>query len=334
MGSSESNLRKKKYLTKEEIEVDVSRNIYLLPIFKKIKNSDGLLTTNELNTITYGLINPKIRKKIIQICGSKTDKLNLEDLCYFYSLLNTTSFEAKLNFLLDFIFIKKDKLPKEKYIHKVQKYFVGSSLLQSILLDPKLLEKSKQDRDTVYKFIVANKMEEIKKYPLYINENMGPSQDNEDDINSKDVLLLNSRTKTNYSREINPNMLDYFSGKKKQGINISNSLNIRPIKCNKYDYLKNEFEEYEKNNNGVFTISLFEEMLKEINVNQSIITIIGSYLTLKTKKSFFNFELLKEILLILIPEDNTNKENELIKGIFFFYKRIYIIPNKIGSFFN
>ena len=140
MGSSESNLRKKKYLTKEEIEVDVSRNIYLLPIFKKIKNSDGLLTTNELNTITYGLINPKIRKKIIQICGSKIDKLNLEDLCYFYSIINTTSYEAKLNFLLDFIFIKKDKLPKEKYIHKVQKYFVGSSLLQSILLDPKLLE--------------------------------------------------------------------------------------------------------------------------------------------------------------------------------------------------
>ena len=47
MGSSESTLRKKKYLTKEEIEVDVSKNIYLLPIFKKIKNSDGLLTTNE-----------------------------------------------------------------------------------------------------------------------------------------------------------------------------------------------------------------------------------------------------------------------------------------------
>ena len=242
MGSSESTLRKKKYLSKEEIEVDVSRNIFLLPIFKKIKNSDGLLTTNELNAITYGLINPKIRKKIIQICGSKTDKLNLEDLCYFYSLLNTTSYEAKLNFLLDFIFIKKDKLPKEKYIHKVQKYFIGSSLLQSILLDPKLLEKSKQDRDTVYKFIVSNKLEEIKKYPLYINENMGPSQDNEDDINSRDVLLLNSNTKANNSREINPNMLDYFSGKKRQGINISNSLNLRPIKLTMvfllYHYLK------------------------------------------------------------------------------------------------
>ena len=337
MGSSESTLRKKKYLTKEEIEVDVSRNIYLLPIFKKIKNSDGLLTTNELNSITYGLINPKIRKKIIQICGSKADKLNLEDLCYFYSLLNTSSYEAKLNFLLDFIFIKKDKLPKEKYIHKVKKYFVGSSFLQSILLDPKLLEKTKQDRNTVYKFIVANKLEDIKNYPLYINENMGPFQDNEDDINSKDVLLLNSNTKTNNSREINPNLLEYYSGKKRQGVNISNSLNIRPIKCNKYDYLKNEFEEYEKNNNGVFTISLFEEMLKEINVNQSIITIIGSYLTLKTKKSFFNFELFKEILTLLTREETNNfnlnekYKDSLADGLFtlFSYPNDYITKNAL-----
>ena len=97
-----------------------------------MKNSDGLYTTNELNLITYGLINSKTRKKIIQICGSKKDKLNLEDLCYFYSLLNTASYEAKLNFLLDFIFIKKEKLPKEKYIHKFQKYFNGSPTLKSM----------------------------------------------------------------------------------------------------------------------------------------------------------------------------------------------------------
>ena len=116
MGSSETTLRKKKYLTKEEIEVDVSRNIYLLPIFKKIKNSDGQLTTNELNTITYGLINPKIRKKIIQICGSKIDKLNLEDLCYFYSLLNTTLYDAKLNFLYkEYPRNNSNKFSNEKY---------------------------------------------------------------------------------------------------------------------------------------------------------------------------------------------------------------------------
>ena len=161
MGSNESSLRTKKYLTKEEIDNIISKNVNLLQIFKKMKNSDGLLTTNELNTITYGLINPKIRKKIIQICGSKNDKLNLDDLCYFYSILNTKSFEAKLNFLLDFIFIKNDKLPKEKYIHKVFKYFAKSPQLQKIFLDANILEKEKIERSTVYKFISSNKSGEL-----------------------------------------------------------------------------------------------------------------------------------------------------------------------------
>ena len=127
MGSNPSTLKKSQYLSKGEIDKIVSKNsINIVQSYKKLKNSDGLLTTNELNIITYGLINEKTRKKIIQVCGSKSDKLNFEDLCYLYALLNTTSLEAKLKFLLDFIFIKKNKLTNGKYIHKVKKYFKGS----------------------------------------------------------------------------------------------------------------------------------------------------------------------------------------------------------------
>ena len=332
MGSSES-LRKKKYLTKEEIDNIISKNVNLIQIFKKMKNSDGLLTINELNIITYGLINQKIRKKIIQICGSKMDKLNLEDLCYFYSLINTTSTEAKLNFLLDFIFIKKDKLPKEKYINKVLKYFDKSPNLQSIFLDKKILEKDKQDRSTVYKFIYGSKLEEIKNYPLYINENTNLYIENDDnDNNSKNILLLRQKTSTAKYNNSFP-----VENKKKQGLNPSNTINLMPIKYGKYDYLKKEFEEYEKKNNGIFTISLFEEMLNEINVNPSIIRIIGSYLTLKTKKSFFNFDLFKEILILLTHEDSNNfninekyKDN-ITDGLFtlFSYPNDYITKNAL-----
>ena len=60
-------------------------------------------TVIRVNSITNGLINETILKKIVQICGSKKEKLTLEDFCYFFALLNTTSFEPKLNFLLDFI---------------------------------------------------------------------------------------------------------------------------------------------------------------------------------------------------------------------------------------
>ena len=332
MGSSES-LRKKKYLTKEEIDNIISKNVNLIQIFKKMKNSDGLLTINELNIITYGLINQKIRKKIIQICGSKMDKLNLEDLCYFYSLINTTSTEAKLNFLLDFIFIKKDKLPKEKYINKVLKYFDKSPNLQSIFLDKRILERDKQERSTVYKFIYGSKLEEIKNYPLYINENTNLYIENDDnDNNSKNILLL--RQKTSIAKYNNSFPVE---NKKKQGLNPSNTINLMPIKYGKYDYLKKEFEEYEKKNNGIFTISLFEEMLNEINVNPSIIRIIGSYLTLKTKKSFFNFDLFKEILILLTHEDSNNFNiNEKYKdnvtdGLFtlFSYPNDYITKNAL-----
>ena len=335
MGSSES-FRKNKYLTKEEIDHIITSNVHLLPILKKMKNSDGLYTTNELNLLTYGLINPKIRKKIIQICGSKKDKLNLEDLCYFYSLLNTASYEAKLNFLLDFIFIKKDKLPKEKYIHKVQKYFIGSPELQSIFLDDQILEKNKQERTAVYKFIISNKLEEIKKYHLYKNENVFSLKDKDDDNNSRNILLLNS--KTNSSRMMNSNTDDnLYNSKKKHSLSLIKTLNLTPIKCIKFDYLKKEFEEYEKSNNGVFTISLFEEMLREINVNPSIIRIIGSYLTLKAKKSFFNFELFKEILTLLTPEEtnnynlNSKYKDSLTDGLFtlFSYPNDYITKNAI-----
>ena len=341
MGSGESSLRKKKYLSKEEIENIISKNVNLLQIFKKMKNSDGLLTTNELNTITYGLINQKIRKKIIQICGSITDKLNLDDLCYFYSLLITPTFEAKLNFLLDFIFIKKDKLPKDKYVKKVIKYFGKSPELLKIFLDASLIQKEKQDRGTVYKFITSNKSEEIKKYPLYKNENLNLELDNNDDNdnNSKNILLI--RTKTNSTKYNNSCPVDFqMDGKKKQTLMNANTINLLPIKCGKYDYLKKEFEDYEKNNNGIFTISLFEDMLKEINVNPSIIRIIGSYLTLKTKKTFFNFDLFKEILALLTHEEsntlniyNKNSEN-VTDGLFTLlsYPNDFITKNALITF--
>jgi len=155
-----------------------------------------------------------------------------------------------------------------------------------------------------------------------------------DDNNSKNILLL--RSKTSNTKYNNSYPVEYhLEGKKKQILNPSHTINLMPIKC-KYDYLKNEFEEYEKNNNGVFPISLFEDMLNEINVNPSIIRIIGSYLTLKAKKSFFNFDLFKEILTLLTQEESNNynlndkyKDN-LIDGLFtlFSYPNDYIAKNE------
>ena len=123
MGSS-AVLRSKTHLEKTEIKEITLKNDYFISMQNNSKDEDKLISLKELNIMTNGIIKEKILKKIIQICGSVKDKLKQDDLAYFYSLLVTPSFEAKLNFLLDFIFIKNNKLPKEKYIKKVNIYFL------------------------------------------------------------------------------------------------------------------------------------------------------------------------------------------------------------------
>ena len=113
MGSS-AVLRSSTHLSKPEINEITIKNEYISSLKDNTKEEDKFITMKELNTITNGIIKEKILKKIIQICGSVKDKLTQDDFAYFYSLLVTHSFEAKLNFLLDFIFIKKNKLSKEK----------------------------------------------------------------------------------------------------------------------------------------------------------------------------------------------------------------------------
>ena len=254
MGSNPSTLRKNLYLTRDEIEKSISKNsINIIQCYKKLKNSDGLLTTNELNIITYGLINAKTRKKIIQICGSKLDKLNFEDLCYFYSILNTSSFEAKLKFLLDFIFIKKNKLPKDKYVHKVKKYFKGSDFLQNIFLNQNIISniisKEKPDLDNVYNYLRNNFAQDLNNYPLYKTPfDMSLNNDLEDDDNnSKNILLLKSRTSISKSGENHSN-----EKKKKTLLNSVNNANTNILLSsklmNKYENLKSEFQDYEKTN--------------------------------------------------------------------------------------
>ena len=329
MGSNPSTLRKNLYLTKGEIDNLISKNsINIIQSYKKLKNSDGLLTTNELSIMTYGLINAKTRKKIIQVCGSKSDKLNFEDLCYFYALLNTSSLEAKLKFLLDFIFIKKNKLPIDKYIHKVKKYFKGSEFLLNIFLNQNIISKDKTDLETVYNYLRNNFLQDLNNYPLY-----KPSFDilsnielEEDDNNSKNILLLKSKTNVLKAGE------NYSNEKKKKGVlNSMYNSNINILQSSKlytkYENLKKEFEDYEKTNNGVFSISLFEEMLNEINVNPVIIKIIVNYVTTKSKKTILNFDIFKEVM-ILLSEDNSindvkKSKNNLISGFF----TIYAYPN-------
>ena len=330
-----SILNKRRYLKLNEIEDISSKNPSINQIFLKMKNCDDVISDNEFNAITYKLLNEKIRKKIIKICSSSniSFSLSLNDLKYFYALLNTTSFEAKLNFLLDFIFFARNKISTEKYINKVNKYFYGSETLLSIFLSTEIIQKKFQERELIYKYVSSKKYDELNKYNLYINENELKLEDTDklDNNNfpsgysNRNFLLLNnnhisSKTLNSNSNLLNSNNLTnrternyLLKGIVSRDVTENNSTMNQLKYSNKFDYLKLDFQNYEKLNNDVFPITIFQEMLIEMNINPSLVKIIGNYLKLKTQKSFFNFELFKEIFSLLIIEDISNENNQNIK---------------------
>ena len=220
-----------------------------------------------------------------------------------------------MKFLLDFIFIKKKKLTNDKYIHKVKKYFKGSEFLLSIFLHQNIISNEKPDFDFVYNYLRNNFSQYINNYPLYKPsfEILSSIELEEDDNNSKNILLLKSKTNISKAGE------NHTNEKKKKGLlNSMNNSNINILQSSKlftkYENLKSEFEDYEKTNNGVFSISLFEEMLNEINVNPVIIKIIVNYITTKSKKTILNFDIFKEII-ILLSEDNSINDIKKVKII-------------------
>ena len=382
MGTNSSNRRK--YLKKNEIEAVLNKKESLKALFEKIKNADGFFTIFELRQLTNGLIEEFILKKIIRICGTKEHRLAYWDFLYFYALLNTSSSFAKLNFVLDFIFLKKDSVLKEKYIRKVKKYFYNSGILKNILLADDIINndenKSKIKREFVFEYINTNYLEEIYNYDLFkdtsnnvIENTLITNTNNIVSSSSNDInypcTIPNKNTKKDELNSDNEKLVvktninnnSFFSSKEadfkslidneqnqKKETNTKSITKIH-LKNNKYNNLKLVFNRM-TSETGALPIALFEDMLKEINVIQSLIDVIGNYLRQKSQKTFIGFDLFKEILSLIIIhninidvgiQDNRNEKNnnennldisnekskeEIIEGLFtlFSYPNDYI----------
>ena len=385
MGTNSSS--RKKYLKKNEIENVLNKKESLKVLFEKIKNADGFFTIYELRQLTNGLIEEYILKKIIQICGSKEYRLAYWDFLYFYALLNTTSSYAKLNFILDFIFMKKDSILKEKYIRKVKKYFYNGGILKKILLAEDIINIDENNykikREYVYEYINNNYLEDINNYDLFRDipsntientlitnsNNIASSSSNNlnypctiPNKNIKKEELISENDKLILKTNINNNNNSFFSSKEDDSKTLidneqnqnketkTKSISRISFKNNKFNNLKMSFFRM-ASDNGAFPISLFEDMLKEINVIQSLIDVIGNFLRQKSQKTFIGFDLFKEILSLIIihninidvgqtPDNQNNKNNnenildisnekskeEIIDGLFtlFSYPNDYI----------
>ena len=326
MGNN-SDYANEKYLSKEEIKSISNIESNIFDIFNQNKNSDGLITVKELKNISKGLLSISVCKKIVKICGNKNGKLTKDDLIYFFALLSTDSFKAKLNFLLDFIFYKKNKLNKDKYIYKVLKYYQQSTVLINILLNNDLLQNFEVfQKGEVYNYIKNNFYNEINDYKLFDDENSEIKNINNEIENENNIINIYDK-KFKYCNCLNNNKIQ---------INFSNTNSNYKLNSKlKYKYLEKEFKRIENENEHIFPIILFENMLKEINVLQSLIDIIGNYLRQKSQKNFFNFDLFEELLSLLCiktyihiddeDDENINK-NKILDGLFelFSYPNDYI----------
>ena len=375
-----------RHLSQEEINIVLNENIQFKNLFDQIKNADGIFSLEELKAITIGLLDEYILKKIISICGTRELGMTCQDFLYFYAILNTSSAQAKLDFILDFIFSEKKKVEKDEYILNIKKYLYNSDILLKIFLDEKILKKKIENggggaerikREDVYNFVMKNYSEEIINYKLFkkreinyqendavtVSDNQNllssdtqqqniviqnksskliieesifeSSSKNENGIinNKDDTLVINTEmSKNNMNNHNNSSISNIpevkedekekekekekdkdkettIQKEKSEGKNIipQNKKIIDIDKFNKDEKLKKSFQRIIKEENGVFPISHFENMLKEINVIQSLIDIIGNFLRQKSQKTFINFQNFKEILnLIIIPDTNFN----------------------------
>ena len=302
MGNDSEHETKRKYLTRDEI-LSIKGIENVSSIFNSYKNSKGIITITEFKNLTRGLLNESVCKKIFRICGSSENKITNYDLMYFFALLNTNSFDAKLNFILDFIFTKKNILEINKYKKKVNKNYNKSPVLLNILLNKDFLEEKEQiEKKETFDFIKNNFEKEINDFKFYTN-----IIDNEND--KKEFKICDCLKEKEDEKDL-------------ENIYFPNITMPKP------NYLEYEFKMIEKENDNIFTIDLFENMLREINIAQSLIDVIGNYLRQKSQKNFLNYELFEEILKLLqINVKNTDNEEYdkalILEGLF----KIFSYPN-------
>ena len=166
----------------------------------------------------------------------------------------------------------------------------------------KLIEDS--DMDSEVQVIENNELINNKNETLLIVTEM--SKNNLNEVNNNNSFISNAIEDKDKNKENNKDKQTTLN--KAKSSMQQNSIIIPRIKLeriNRNEKLKKAFNKIIKEENGVFPIDLFEKMLKEINVIQSLIDVIGNFLRQKSQKTFINFQIFKEILnLIIIPDTN------------------------------
>jgi hypothetical protein len=291
MGSSNT---RKKLITIENLD----RSSLTMENIEKIfeSNTNGFITISEFSRLLDNRLKVEIVKKLFSYFCLEKKNLNKDDIKYFYHIFTTEDTDIKINFIVDLLF-KRNKKKFNKYQEKVYLYFSQKDFLHNILRNDKVKEMIDRsnfeiNKDNVKQYIQKNFKDFFKNFNFVTPSNkkyfrIGYSFENS--INEKDKgEILSEKI---YISNNDLNCKCFLLGKKKLSKvdnNQNSALNNNNQAKSDYEILieriKDNFVILEIKNDGLFTISILEKMMNEININIIIINLISSYLKKKTQK--------------------------------------------------
>jgi len=293
MGSSNS---RKKLISIENLDKSTSKIENIEKIFES--NNNGFITIAEFSRLLDNRIKVEILKKLFSYFCFEKKNLNKDDLKYFYYIFTTEEIDIKINFLVDLIF-KKPKKKFNKYQEKVYLYFSQKDFINNILINDKVKEMVDRStfeisKENIRQYIQRNFKEVLKTLNFVKPTN---KKDFRIGINLDNILNLKEKREFSFEKfYISNNDLNckcFLSGKKKlskienQQISSGNNNQAKNEYEMLLDRIKDNFSVIERRNDGLFTISILDKMMGDIEINIIIINLVSNYLKKKTQKVFF-----------------------------------------------
>ena len=280
-----SNNTRKKFISIDDL--DNTNFTHIDKLFES--NPNGYISIGDFSRLFDGRLKVEILKKIFfYFCFDKKN-LSKDDLKYLYYIFTFNNHQIKIYFICDLIF-KKNKKKFYKYQEKINFYFSQDEEIYKILFNDRI--KSMVDKhsleiqkEQLKNFLIKNYQDFFKNFSF-----VKPHGKKDFFIFSKQKQQEKEKDDESLSLFISYNDLNckcYLLNKKINNTNDNNKQNEKKINS-EYEILieliKEEFKSIERRNDNLFTISLFEKMMKDIDVNIIVISLISSYLKKKTQK--------------------------------------------------
>ena len=274
----------KKLLTNNQInDLTQSYNATLNQLFIYYKDETGNLKLKELHKLFDGILSNWMIERIFFAFG-QNNKFSEQDLKYLISLLLEDSLKKELICKLIF----QDKSIKKPLFELalLELFARDYDLLSSFILKCDLIEF---DNTISAKLDLALKNYSISTTlkSLKYSSNEANNQNDSKLVVNKINSLQQSNSKPNFFFKYECNCNDNTND---ANLTRKESINQGTVFIKNLNQMKAKFITYENENNGVFSLNLFESFLIKIKLNQQLISQILCYLKQKIRKNFLQFE--------------------------------------------